>query len=172
MKKNIILIGFMGTGKTTVGMILAERLNCPFADSDALIEARANLSISDIFKSYGEKYFRILENEVIRNIINIGRMVIATGGGAVLNPENFKIIKENGIVIALDASPDTLWARLKNDCTRPLLASDNPRNTLESMYKIRRPVYSQAHHVVSVDDKNPEQIVEEIIQKLKQHQMP
>jgi len=167
MKNNIILIGFMGTGKTTIGKMLARRIGYDFIDTDDLIVNMAGISIPEIFSQFGERYFRQLEQQAIKLAFNRSGIVLATGGGAVMDPANFSFLKENGYVIALDATEDTLWERLKASKDRPMLFSDNPREKIRSLLEMRCPVYHKAHFIVSVDKKTPEQLVDEIVSILR-----
>jgi shikimate kinase len=164
MKNNIILIGFMGTGKTTVGRLLAESIGCGFVDTDDLIKERAGLAIPEIFNRFGEEYFRRLEREIIHQVVTKDGMVIATGGGAVMDPKSFALMKQRGYVIALDASEQTLRQRLQSCRDRPMLMSEDPAKTIKQLLVLRRPLYYQAHYVVTVDGKTPSQIVDEIMQ--------
>jgi len=166
MQSTIVLIGFMGTGKTTVGKLLAKRLNYGFYDSDDVIEERTAVTIPKFFAERGEQSFRKIEQQVISELLNQEKIVLATGGGAILHSESFAAMKEKGVVIALEASIETLWARLQ-DCTqRPLLQGNNPKEKLNELYSFRYSLYHQAHHVVTVDKKTPEQVVDEIINML------
>ena len=166
MKNNIALIGFMGCGKTTVGKILSKKMNFYFADSDQIIEEREGMTIPDIFKKFGEGYFRKLEEQTIRSLIEKEKIIISTGGGAVLNPSLFEYMKNNAAVVYLDASIDTLWNRLKNCTNRPMLYSDNPRKRMEELYKNRLPVYQKAHYIIKTDGKSPENVAEGIMSSL------
>ncbi|MBM7581276.1 shikimate kinase [Caldicoprobacter guelmensis] len=164
---NIILIGFMGVGKTTVGKLLAQRLGYRFVDADQVIEEETGLSIPEIFSRYGEGYFRQLERQAIRRIFIHSGIVLATGGGAVMDPANFSFLMENGCVVALDASEETLWERLKSCKDRPMLYSENPREKMRALLEMRRPVYYKAHFVVRVDGKSPKEVADEIIAMLE-----
>ncbi len=161
--ENIILIGFMGVGKTTVGKLLSQRIGYRFIDTDELIVSTAGISIPDIFARYGEKYFRELEKRAIGHALRSSNVVLATGGGAVVDPANFLLLKERGCVIALDAGENTLWDRLEASTDRPMLFSDRPREKMRALLKARRPIYHKAHYIVSVDNKTPEEVVDEII---------
>lgn len=165
MEDNIILIGFMGSGKTTVGRELSQILNLPFIDTDLLIEEREGMMIRDIFRQKGEKYFRDLERKAVADVLIRKGQIISTGGGAVMNSELFSLMKDSGRVVALMANVDTLWKRLKKDKDRPLLMVDNPKGEIESLYLKRRPVYLKAHHIIWVDNKNPGAIAREILEK-------
>lgn len=166
-KNLIILIGFMGTGKSAVGKLLAKKMSFAFADLDKLVEKQAALKISAIFKQYGEAYFRNFEKNAINSLKTMDNTVVATGGGAVLDPQNVAVMKEEGIVIALDADVDTLWKRLKSSRNRPLLKADDPRRKMEELYYERRPFYSQAHYIVNTTGKTIEEVVQEILILLK-----
>jgi len=166
MKGNIVLIGFMGSGKTTVGKILAKELNAYFADSDQMIEEKEGMTIPDIFEKFGEAYFRELEEATIRSILKGDNIVVSTGGGAVLNKKLFEYIKSNAKVIHLESSIDSLWNRIKNCTNRPLLYSDNPRRRMEELYKERLPIYQEAHYNVITDNKKPIDVAREIVQIL------
>ncbi len=170
MHENIILIGFMGTGKTTVGRALTQKTGMPFFDTDDLIVQKVGKSIPDIFKTSGEKYFREMETKVIHEITETSGKILATGGGAIINPDNFARLLLCGCVIGLLASEDTLWHRLAYDSERPLLKGPNPRQKIEALYKERAHLYRQAHHLVMVDEKTPIQIAEEIVLTIRQAQ--
>lgn len=129
MKKNIVLIGFMATGKTTVGRRLASRLGLAFVDTDLEVEKVVGRTVAEIFYRYGIIRFRSEEALVIKKLSAMEGLVIATGGGAVLDPENVKVLKQNGLLIRLTASPDIIYQRVKNKRTRPLL--DNAQNLPE-----------------------------------------
>lgn len=167
MKNNIVLIGFMGSGKTTVGRILARELKVHFADSDQMIEEKEAVTIPDIFKRFGEAYFRELEYKTIRSILKKDNTVVSTGGGAVLNKDLLEYMKYNARVVHLEASVETLWNRIKNCTNRPMLYSDNPRKRMEELYKERLPIYRKAHYNIITDCKKPIDVAKEIIQILK-----
>ena len=162
-KNLIILIGFMGTGKSAVGKILAQKAGYAFVDLDKLIEKGADLKISAIFEQYGEAYFRNLEKKAILSLKTMSKVVVATGGGAVLDPQNMAAMREAGLVIALDADVETLWKRLKSCKNRPLLKTSDPKNRIEELYNARRPFYSQAHHIVDTSGKTVKDVAQEIL---------
>lgn len=161
---NIILIGFMGVGKSTIGSKIAEKLSYKFIDSDHKIEEKSGMSIPDIFHIYGEKYFRRLEFEVIKDIVNMSDIVLATGGGAVMNNQLFDILLSKGTVIHLDASLSTLYDRLEDSNNRPMLDHSNRKKRIDELYWLRRPVYMKAHHTINTDGKKIEEIVDEIVE--------
>jgi len=139
--RNIVFIGLMGAGKTTVGRKLAKRLGLPFLDTDHEIEARCGANIPTIFDLEGEEGFRKREARVIAEAMAGQGQVVTTGGGAVMRPENQSELRK-GFVIYLDAAPEQLWARLKSDTHRPLLTqSEDPQATLAALHRLRDPVY-------------------------------
>lgn len=149
--RNLFLIGLMGAGKTTVGLALAKRLKQPFIDADHEIERRTGVSISTIFEHEQEAGFRRRESRLIDELTQHQGIVLATGGGAVLCPENRSWLKSRGTVFYLHASPDDLWLRTRRDKNRPILQTDNPREKLASLYTERDPLYRAcAHEVLEV----------------------
>jgi shikimate kinase len=148
---SLILVGMMGSGKSSIGQHLAQTLGYQFFDTDVVIEQLASKPISQIFAEDGEANFRALETQVLAELSSYRRLVIATGGGIVLNPMNWSYLR-HGLVVWLDASADQLWARLQTDQTRPLLATENPRATLEKILEERRSHYAQADVQVAIPD--------------------
>lgn len=167
-QENLVLIGFMGSGKSTVGRALAHRLEYEFLDTDAYIENREGMSVSDIFASKGEDYFRQLETETIQELMERrSHTVFATGGGMPLREENARLLRLLGRTIYLQASAKETYERLRGDLTRPLLQGDNPMAKIVALQKQRIPSYEAAAHVkVDVDDKRVDAIIEEILYKL------
>jgi len=163
--KNIYLIGFMGSGKSTVGKILAEKLNMNFIDIDKLIEEKEGMKIKDIFEQKGESYFRELERKQIEAIVNQEGLVVSTGGGLGANLDNMNLMKKNGDVVWLDVSLNTVLDRLKNDQDRPLLKQ--PIEKIKQLFEERKNVYRLANIRINADKKTPSQIVEEILTKIK-----
>ncbi len=140
---NVFFVGLMGAGKTTVGRAVARRLERPFFDSDHEIEARTGARIPVIFELEGESGFREREVQVIDELTTREGIVLATGGGAVLRPENRAALKERGFVVYLRANPHDLWLRTRRDKNRPLLQTEDPKARLESLYEIRDPLYRE-----------------------------
>jgi len=166
--KNISLIGFMGSGKSTVGKILAKKLGYLFIDLDRVIELDQEKEIRDIFKIYGEKYFRELETKVIKKIYKNKNCVFACGGGVVKRKENMGVIRENSIVIYLNISARDALYRLKEVKDRPLIDVENKEETIEKMMKERDILYRKyAHIIVNNDNNNPEQTSDKILAGLK-----
>jgi shikimate kinase len=151
LKKTVVMVGMMGAGKTAVGRAVAAKLSAPFLDSDAEIEAAANLSVPEIFERDGEAFFRKRETEVIARLLDTARGILSTGGGAFLAEANRKIISERGISVWLNADLELLWNRVKHKDTRPLLRTADPKATLTSLYSARVPFYRQADISVSCD---------------------
>jgi len=145
---NIVLVGMMGAGKTTVGRLLARCLKRPFYDSDEEIERRCGVRIPVIFDIEGEPGFRARESQVIAELCALDRIVLATGGGAVLAEENRRQLGARGAVVYLHARPGYLWQRVRHDRNRPLLATPDPQRTLEDLYTVRDPLYREAADLV------------------------
>lgn len=144
LNRTVVLVGMMGSGKTAIGRVLAERLNVNYVDSDAEIETAANATISEIFERSGEPFFRDREAEVIGRLLQSDPCILSTGGGAYLAERNRAAISEHGIAVWLDADLDLLWDRVRHKDTRPLLRTANPRATLAAIFKERGPIYAQA----------------------------
>ena len=161
---NIILCGFMGSGKSTIGKMLAKKLDRKFIDLDDYIVEKRGMSINEIFKKYGEANFRKSETQSAKNISLLDNHVVALGGGTVVNPENAEILKTSGKIIMLDISPETVYKRLKNDKSRPLLQTEDKLKAITDMMNSRLPYYNNAtDYKICVDGKSKEQIIEEII---------
>lgn len=142
--KSIALIGMMGAGKTSLGRKLARGLGLKFQDSDAEIEERSGLTISEVFASYGEEYFRKAECSVINRLLSDSQIVLATGGGAFTYPKTQELLKERAVTVWLRVEFETLWDRLKENDQRPLLQTADPKQSLRELYDSREPIYSQA----------------------------
>ena len=145
---NILLIGMMGAGKTTVGKLLANFLEKTFYDSDREIQKRTGVSIPIIFEIEGEAGFRKRETEMLSELLKMGNIVLATGGGAVLSFENREMLKRSGTVIYLRATIDDLWRRTRQDRSRPLLQTPDPRKKLAEIYAQRDPLYRDTAHII------------------------
>ena len=162
--RSLYLVGMMGSGKTSTGRPLAERLGYGFVDADAVIEQAAGCSIPDIFDRDGEAGFRSLESQVLSAISQRHSLVVATGGGVVTQPENWGML-HSGIVIWLDVVPDQLLQRLNADSTvRPLLQTADPEAALNALLNERRPLYAEADLTVMINDETPEAVADGILQ--------
>jgi 3-dehydroquinate synthase len=165
--RNIFLVGLMGAGKTTVGRALAKRLNKRFIDSDHEIEARTGVSIPLIFEIEGEASFRQREADVIRDLCGQSDIVLATGGGAVLRPDNRASLKSGGTVIYLRASVNSILQRTSHDKNRPLLQTADPRRTIERLAREREPYYLEvADLVIETGRPNVQSLVQSILTRL------
>ncbi len=164
MEKNIVLIGFMGTGKSTVGSKVAGRLKRKFVDMDREIERIVGMTVSEIFKRYGEIRFRSEEKLMAQKLAREAGLVIAAGGGVVLDPVNMERLSQNGIIICLKAVPNDIYHRVnRKKGTRPLLRKGMGLEDIEEMLKARESLYAQADYQVSTSGKSPEQVATEII---------
>ena len=167
--RNIILVGFMGTGKTTVAKILSKKNNFQLLDMDELIESSENKSISRIFKEEGESYFRGLERSLVKKIAQKKKTIISTGGGIILNPKNIIDFSQSGLVVCLTASAETIFKRIKNDKNRPLLI-DNKKNQIKKLLHQRCSLYESIPFTINTDDLTPEKISEIIIEQYYKEQ--
>ena len=172
MKTNIALIGFMGTGKTAVGQILARKLKLKFIETDTLIEATAGKSIPQIFTDVGEIGFRELEIDITKTIARKRRSVIACGGGLVLNRINVDRLRQGAVIVHLTASPAITLKRVSNQVgQRPLLDVDDPMSAIRDMLRFRKPFYDRAADItLNTSRLTPDAVAEQIIQKLKDHE--
>ena len=171
MKSNIVLTGFMGTGKTAVGQALAKRLNRQFIEVDSKIEQMAGKSISDIFKDNGEIYFRELEIGAIKQAAAGKKQVIACGGGVVLNTINIDRLRETGVIINLVASAQIIFKRTSgNAASRPLLNIQQPAERIRELLKFRKPFYDKAADlIINTSKLNIDTVADKIIDRLKNY---
>lgn len=160
--KNIVLCGFMGCGKTTVGSELASLLKMEFIDLDKWIEEKEQMTVSKIFEKKGEEYFRAAETKAAEALGKQTGRVIACGGGTVLNPKNVEFLKENGVIIYLSVTADTVKQRLKGDTTRPLLSNDR-ENQITCLLDMREPIYAAAADFTVDADKDKNYTVNQIL---------
>jgi shikimate kinase len=144
LRRSVVLVGMMGSGKTAVGRALAQRLGVPFLDSDHAIEEAAQATIAEIFARDGEPFFRDREAEVIARLLAGPPAIVSTGGGAYMAERNRQAISEKGVALWLDADLDLLWDRVRHKDTRPLLRTPDPRGTLSGLYDKRVPIYRLA----------------------------
>jgi shikimate kinase len=161
--RSIVLVGMMGAGKSSIGRRLAGRMNIPFVDADAEIEAAASMSIADIFAVHGEPYFRSGEARVIARLLEQGPQVLATGGGAFMNAQTRVTVRTKAISVWLKADLDVLTRRLRRRNDRPLLKTEDPVATLTDLLAVRDPIYAEADVTVISRDVTHEVIVDEII---------
>lgn len=163
---NIYLVGLMGVGKTSVGETIAQQINYRFFDTDQLITRIQGKPITDIFAQEGETYFRDLETQVLQELSACSRSVIATGGGIILKKKNWSFLQQ-GLVVWLDANVDLIMERLANDQSRPLLQTDDPRQTLEDLWFKRRSTYAQADlQVIIKPEQSPMEVAIELFAQI------
>lgn len=166
--KNIVLIGFMGSGKTVVSRVLSRKLKMKIIDIDTLIEKKARLKIKDIFKKFGEEYFRDLEEKVTRYVARKRNIIISTGGGIIKRENNIKNLKKNGIIVYLKNTFETSCKRLKGKKDRPLFNEKNLKAT-RKLFLQRLPLYKKAADIIiKTDDKSVKEVAEEIIKKVRE----
>jgi len=163
LKKTVVLVGMMGAGKTAIGTALARHLGVPFLDSDEEIVKAANRTIAEIFERDGEPFFREKEAQVLARLLSGAPCILSTGGGAYLSPANRAAIAREGVAVWLKADLDLLWQRVRHKTTRPLLRTDNPRETLKALLAARTPAYAEAEVVV---EARPEYSVDDMTQKV------
>ena len=169
LKKSIILVGLMGAGKSTVGRRLAREIGLDFRDSDTEIQEAAGCSIADIFQIHGEGIFRDLEKRVIKRLLEGEPMVVATGGGAFIQPHIREMIKAQGTSIWLKAELDILVERVSRKNTRPLLEKGDKRDILGKLMDERYPIYAEADVIVDSDDGSHETVVHAIVKELNSY---
>jgi shikimate kinase len=166
MDKNIVLVGFMGSGKSMVARELGKRLKRDVVATDEMIEIKEGQSIHEIFKSKGEAYFRNMESEIIKEISLRWGLIIDCGGGVVLSQENLKLLKTNGIVFYLQATLEVIYQRIKNEKHRPLLKVPDPLGCIKQLYQQRLPLYNQADFTIDANSASIEGPVVEILKRI------
>lgn len=170
MKDNVILTGFMGTGKTSLGKLLAVKLGRPFVDIDKKIEDEAQLSIPKIFERFGEEYFRELERIAVKELSQRRGLVIATGGGTIKDAENLNLLKNSGVMICLTCEPEEIYNRTARRGERPVLdGGGNERlETIKRLLDERKKFYDRADYQVDTTEWSPIQIIDDICRHLRQ----
>lgn len=168
-KRNLVLVGLMGAGKSAIGRIVAQQLGLPFIDTDTEIERVSRMSISELFAAYGEEEFRALETRVIKRLLRTGPRVVSTGGGAFINEKTRKQIERGGVSVWLSADLDVLWERVNKRDHRPLLKTENPKQTLQDLMDKRYPIYGLADITVQSRDVRKEVIANEVLTSVIEH---
>ena len=164
---NIVLCGFMGTGKSSVGRLVAEQLRFAFLDTDHVIEARAGKPISEIFTEQGEEAFREMEHKVVKELTERKHTVISTGGGLVVNPENMTSLKQHALVVCLWASPAGIFTRVKNQNHRPLLQGPDALEKITKLLAERTPFYKQADVLLNTEIRSPREVAHQVAHQFR-----
>jgi shikimate kinase len=159
---NLALIGFMGTGKTSVGRLAAEQLHFAYLDTDELIQTHTGRTIADIFKTDGEPAFRELEKKVVAELAGLTKTVISTGGGLPANPENLASLKKHALVVCFWASPEKIWERVKNQSHRPLLENADPQAKIRELLAVREPFYKQADVLMNTEIRTVREMAQQV----------
>lgn len=159
---NLALIGFMGTGKSTVGRLLAELLHFEFIDTDELIEHRAGKSITEIFKQDGEPAFRQLERQLVAELAERRKVIISCGGGLAANQANLDALKTHALVVCLWSAPENIWQRVRHQTHRPLLQDPNPLEKIKNLLAQRDSFYRQADVIVNTDLRSPKAVTQQV----------
>lgn len=162
-ERNIVIFGFMGTGKTTVGRALANRLDMAFLDMDDVIEEREERSIPAIFTEDGEAYFREIENTLVHELAGRTKLVVGTGGGVVLNQKNVELFSQTGLAVCLVANPETILNRVSHDTHRPLLNVDNKQERIQELLEARSEPYATIPHQVDTNGQSVDEVVTAIL---------
>lgn len=171
--RDLVFVGLMGAGKSAIGKITAQALNIPFVDSDHEIERVSRMTINELFAAYGEPEFRALETRVIERLLKTGPRVISTGGGAFINDNTRRVIRDRGgLTVWINADLETLWARVSKRDNRPLLKTANPRETLANLMAARYPIYSEADIEIMSRDAKKEIIMREVLEAIAAHPSP
>jgi len=164
---NIALIGFMGTGKTSVGRLAAEQLHYDYIDTDDVIQTNTGRSITDIFTKDGEPAFRALEEKVVAELTSRTRTVIATGGGLPVNPENLASLKTHALVVCLWSSPEKIWERVRHQGHRPLLHDENPQAKIRELLAAREPFYKNADVLLNTELRSVREVAQQVVHQFR-----
>jgi len=161
--RNLALIGFMGTGKSSVGRLVAEALHFTFLDTDEVITTRAGKSVGEIFAQEGEAAFREREKLLVEELAKRDKTVIATGGGLPVNPENFASLKKHALIVCLWASPEKIWERVRHQSHRPLLQDPDPQAKIKSLLEARKPVYQKADILMNTEVRSCREVAQQVL---------
>ncbi|MBB4237348.1 shikimate kinase [Rhizobium esperanzae] len=162
-QRNLVLVGLMGVGKSSIGRPLAQQLGIPFVDTDVEIERVSHMTITELFAAYGEPEFRALETRVVKRLLEGGPRVVSTGGGAFINESTRQHVKRGSLSVWLKADLDVLWNRVNKHDERPLLKTENPKQTLENLMNARYPIYEEADLTVLSRNVGKDIMVKEIL---------
>jgi shikimate kinase len=164
---NLALIGFMGTGKTSVGRLVAEQLHFDYLDTDEFIQLRTGQTITEIFSTDGEAAFRKMEQELVGELAARTKTVIATGGGLPMNPQNLVSLKTHALVVCLWASPEKIWERVKNQTHRPLLHDADPQKKIRELLAAREPFYRQADVLLNTELRSVREVAQQVVHQFR-----
>lgn len=164
---NLALIGFMGTGKSSVGRLVAEQLHFDYLDTDDLIQARTGRTIAELFEQEGEAAFRKLEQQVVKELATRKRTVISTGGGLPTIAANLTGLKTHALVVCLWASPEKIWERVRNQTHRPLLHGPNPKLKIRELLAARELFYRQADVLINTDLRSAREVAQQVVHQFK-----
>lgn len=164
--KNIYLVGFMGTGKTIVGKLLAKKLERKFVEMDEQIERKEGKRIAELFAHQGEAYFRQCETSMLNEIAKESGLIVSCGGGIVVDQHNREVLQTTGVMVCLTASVDVIYERIKGCTSRPLLAVTDPKREIKNLLAQRLPFYAQAHYTVDTSSLSVQEVVEKVVEAL------
>ena len=164
---NVALIGFMGTGKTSVGRLVADLLHFDYLDTDETIQTHTGRTITEIFKTDGEPAFRALEQKVVQELAGRKRTVISTGGGLPANPDNLASLKAHALVACLWASPEKIWERVRHQGHRPLLHDADPQAKIRELLAAREPFYKQADVLLNTDLRSVREVAQQVVHQFR-----
>jgi len=164
---NIALIGFMGTGKTSVGRLVADQLHFQFLDTDEMIQAATGKTIAEIFSRDGEPAFRALEEKAVVELAGRTRTVISAGGGLPINPANLASLKTHALVACLWASPEKIWERVKNQTHRPLLHDPDPQRKIRNLLAVREPFYKHADVLLNTELRSLREVAQQVVHQFR-----
>jgi shikimate kinase len=167
---NIALIGFMGTGKSSVGQLIASQLHFAFLDTDHVIEGQAGKTISEIFSQDGEPAFRLLEQKLVQELAQRKKTVISTGGGLPANETNLASLRTHALLVCLWASPEKIWERVRNQTHRPLLQEPDPLAKIRSLLAVREPFYRSADVLINTEMRSVKEVVQQVIHQFQMAQ--
>jgi shikimate kinase len=164
---NIALIGFMGTGKTSVGRLVAEQLHFHYLDTDEMIQAATGRTIAEIFSTSGEPAFRALEEKAVTELAEKAQTVISAGGGLPVNPNNLANLKTHALVVCLWASPAKIWERVRNQTHRPLLHDPDPQKKICELLAAREPFYKQADILLNTEARSLREVAQQVVHQFR-----
>ena len=164
---NLALIGFMGTGKTSVGRLVAEQLHFEYLDTDDVIQSQTGRTITEIFSTDGEAAFRQMESDLVGNLAARTKTVVSTGGGLPANLQNLDNLKTHALVVCLWASPEKIWERVKNQAHRPLLHDADPQKKIRELLALREPYYKKADVLVNTELRSVREVAQQVVHQFR-----